>query len=342
MFPDSRQSSRLPFFTNLSEARVLPSTGVTRLHRYIWPFPTPGWSVLPSLHVRRSRLCDHPGPPPLTQTTFLACCAHYPGGPIRADGYRFWRAPAPGSFRIGSAFPAKAPGRHPHRSFRGLLELYSRYGPPSCSPTFRGLCREVPARPVSRPNRSPAIESNHQLFEWVLPPLVICPFGAHALAPGDGKTCSQCSCGQHPEFSAYVLRHHQDQPRPRPVAVGTECHVDDRRASLLRSGQEIPAPRLCRNARPSAFIGDGRRRHDGGKGHAVSQGRILIPLEEGMRSLGRGLAAWLLRDARGVSAELHQASGIHSGEPGEGGTGREARGVPLLFHVPGKEEGSGG
>src|ERR1039458_1019111 len=60
-----------------------------------------------------------------------------------------------------------------------------------------------------------------------------------ALAPGDGKTCTPCSSGQHPEFSAYLLRHHQDQPRPRPVAVGTECHVDDRRASLLRSGQEI-------------------------------------------------------------------------------------------------------
>src|ERR1039458_10026078 len=144
------------------------------------------------------------------------------------------------------------------------------------------------------------------------------------------------------DLGACVLRHHQDQPRPRPVAVGAECHVDDRRASLLRSDQEIPASRLCRNARPSAFIGDGRRRHDGGKGHAVSQGRILIPLEEGMRSLGRGLAAWLLRDARGVSAELHEASGIHSGEPGEGGTGREARGVPLLFQVRGKEEGSGG
>src|SRR5450759_2256639 len=25
---------------------------------------------------------------------------------------------------------------------------------------------------------------HHQLFEWVLPPLVICPFGAHALVPG--------------------------------------------------------------------------------------------------------------------------------------------------------------
>src|ERR1039458_3215067 len=27
-----------------------------------------------------------------------------------------------------------------------------------------------------------------------------------ALAPGDGKTCTPCSSGQHPEFSAYVLR----------------------------------------------------------------------------------------------------------------------------------------
>src|SRR5580658_6133752 len=35
----------------------------------------------------------------------------------------------------------------------------------------------VPARPVSQPNRSPAIESNRQLFAWVLPPLVICPLG---------------------------------------------------------------------------------------------------------------------------------------------------------------------
>ena len=162
-----------------------------------------------------------------------------------------------------------------------------------------------------------------------------------ALAPGDGKTCTPCSSGQHPEFSAYVLRHHQDQPRPRPVAVGTECHVDDRRASLLRSGQEIPAPRLCRNARPSAFIGDGRRRHDGGKGHAVSQGRILIPLEEGMGPFGRGLAAWLLRDARGVSAELHKASGIHSGEPGEGGTVERPEEFPYCFTYLARRKAAG-
>ena len=35
----------------------------------------------------------------------------------------------------------------------------------------------------TRTRRSIAIESNHQLFEWVLSPLVICPFGAHARVP---------------------------------------------------------------------------------------------------------------------------------------------------------------
>jgi hypothetical protein len=44
-------------------------------------------------------------------------------------------------------------------------------------PPFRGLCRGAPAWPVSRPGRAPAIESNHQLFEWVLPPLVMRPLG---------------------------------------------------------------------------------------------------------------------------------------------------------------------
>jgi len=84
---------------------------------------------------------------------------------------------------MGSAFPALAlaRGQRPHCVFRGLLKLHTRYGLPSCSPPFRGLCREVPIRPVSQPNRPPAIESNHQLFEWVLPPLVICPFRGHTL-----------------------------------------------------------------------------------------------------------------------------------------------------------------
>src|ERR1039457_5781450 len=88
-----------------------------------------------------------------------------------------------GFFPIGSAFPGLWSGRRPHCRFRGLLKLYACYGPPDCSPTMRGLCREVSISTVTRAHRSPAIESNHQLFVWVLPPLVISPFGAHQRPP---------------------------------------------------------------------------------------------------------------------------------------------------------------
>ena len=98
-----------------------------------------------------------------------------------------------GFFPFRAAFSAFAPDRHPHCSFRGLLKLYARYGPPDCSPTLCGLCHEVPISPVTRAHRSPAIESNHQLFEWVLPPLVISPFGAHAKAPAPQWFLVYCS-----------------------------------------------------------------------------------------------------------------------------------------------------
>jgi hypothetical protein len=61
-----RHSPVLSCFTNTPEARALPSPGVTRLHRYLWPFPTPRWSAALSGGVRGSRPRDHPGPPPLT------------------------------------------------------------------------------------------------------------------------------------------------------------------------------------------------------------------------------------------------------------------------------------
>src|SRR5689334_18549909 len=111
-----------------------------------------------------------PGYPPLTQITFSACHAHYPGGPKQV---------LVGSFPARAAFPVLQAGRHPHRYFRGLLKLHSRYGLHSCSPTIRGLYREAPPAPVSRLGRSQAIKSYQQLLEWVLPPLVICAFGAH-------------------------------------------------------------------------------------------------------------------------------------------------------------------
>src|SRR5882724_10798969 len=85
-----------------------------------------------------------------------------------------------GFFRIDSAFPASAPGRRHIGPFEACSSFTRVTACQVARPPFCGLCREVPTRPVSQPNRSPAIESNHQLFEWVLPPLVICPFRAHA------------------------------------------------------------------------------------------------------------------------------------------------------------------
>jgi hypothetical protein len=85
----------------------------------------------------------NPEPPSLTQITFLACCAHYPGGPDQVlVGWRVARSRA-GFFPVRAAFPVIGAGRRPHRCFRGLLDLHTRYGLQSCSPTLRGLYREA-------------------------------------------------------------------------------------------------------------------------------------------------------------------------------------------------------
>ena len=46
------------------------------------PFPSPRHGRRP-FRRRWRRDLRHPGPPPITQTTFPACRAHYPGGPDR-------------------------------------------------------------------------------------------------------------------------------------------------------------------------------------------------------------------------------------------------------------------
>src|SRR5256885_429357 len=99
----------------------------------------------------------------------------YPGGPIRANSYVLVRSrtgssgstrPSPLQRRVGTTSHLSRPARTSHalRPARLLAHLSVDF------------YREVSVRPVSRPNRSLAIESNHPLFEWVLPPLVICPF----------------------------------------------------------------------------------------------------------------------------------------------------------------------
>jgi hypothetical protein len=68
----------LTIFESTPEVRVLPSAGITRLHRSydpvrLPPRPPPGSDV-------EAATLAHDGPPPITRITFPTCRAHYPGG----------------------------------------------------------------------------------------------------------------------------------------------------------------------------------------------------------------------------------------------------------------------
>jgi len=100
------------------------------------------------------------GYPPMTQTTFLTCRAHYPGGSYRCVSV---------SFPVRAAFPNYLVGRHPRRHFRGLLKLHSRYGLQDCSPAYGGLLSRG-FSPASYPTKP--LGSYHVLptSTWVNPP----------------------------------------------------------------------------------------------------------------------------------------------------------------------------
>ena len=93
------------------------------------------------------------------------------------DGYRVGALPRRASFPIHTAFPDLAPGRHPHCSFRGLLELYTRYGLPDCSPTFpwtslaRFRSAPLPVLTARQLSNLTINYSNGSLPHWYLAPL---------------------------------------------------------------------------------------------------------------------------------------------------------------------------
>src|ERR1017187_336761 len=111
------------------------------------------------------------GPPPITRNAFPTCRAHYPGKSERV----LLSVASPSR----AAFPVIQAGRHSRLHFRGLLRLYSCYGPLDCSTAQGGLCHEASARPVARPSRSSATRSNRQLSGWILLPLALRAVGAH-------------------------------------------------------------------------------------------------------------------------------------------------------------------
>jgi len=83
------------------EVRALPSTGITRLRRYYGPLRVPAESL--SLPRTLEFASARPGVPPLAQTTFPACRAHYPGGPepVRASVTSRSMLPSPFLRRVG-------------------------------------------------------------------------------------------------------------------------------------------------------------------------------------------------------------------------------------------------
>jgi len=141
-----RQSPHLVCFENAPEVRDLPSTRVTRLPRYDDPVRLPRGPA-PCSAVEAATPVQH-GSPPLTRSPVSTCCSHYPGGPVRV------RLSAASPYR--AAFPILRLGRRPQLPFRGLLRIYSHYGPSICLTAQGGLCRRASTRPVARQSRLPA------------------------------------------------------------------------------------------------------------------------------------------------------------------------------------------
>ena len=111
-----------------------------------------------------------PGSPPITQTTFPACRAQYPGGPNRCLSVSsLFARPSPVNRRVGIhdfTFEARS-------SFTHVTACRVAARPKA------DLCPEASTRPVARPRRSVATMSHRQLHGWILLPLVICAIGAH-------------------------------------------------------------------------------------------------------------------------------------------------------------------
>ena len=125
----------------------------------------------------------NPQPPSLTQTTFSACRAQYPGGPDQVLVGCELRVPA----RVSSlsVLPSPLSGRvGVHITTFEACSSFTRVT--ACTvarPPYVGFIARL------RPGRFPGSgarklsSSTNNLLEWVLPPLVICAVEAHPISP---------------------------------------------------------------------------------------------------------------------------------------------------------------
>src|SRR4051794_6288826 len=125
------------------EPRPLPSTRVTRLRRYYGPLRYPSRSSLSLAGVwLRGSTPRRSGFPRCVDLRVPTCRRHYPGGPLGSD--RSWDGlfqPFPFIPSDGGLPPPSARSA-PHWTFRGLLDVHSRY------PGAPGSARRAAKRPV--------------------------------------------------------------------------------------------------------------------------------------------------------------------------------------------------
>ena len=125
------------------EPRPLPSAGVTRLRRYYGPLRHPRRPGLSLAGVRLRVTRPHRwGFPCCVGSPCTDMPSSLPRWPAGAD--RSWDGlfqPFPCS-PATAAFPVSVPGRLPHWSFRGLLDVHSRYGLPARRTAMRPVCLE--------------------------------------------------------------------------------------------------------------------------------------------------------------------------------------------------------
>src|ERR1022692_1005450 len=167
-FQTHRQSPLRSSFSSAPEARALPSASITRHRRYRDPLRLPGRPS--SFDDVGDAISAGPGSPPITQITFPACRAQYPGGPNRCLSVSSpFARPSPVNWRVGiHDFTFEACS-----GFTRVTACKVAAHPTADS------CPEASTRPVTRPDRSVATMSYRQLHRWILLPPVICAFGAH-------------------------------------------------------------------------------------------------------------------------------------------------------------------
>src|ERR1700686_2533116 len=164
-----RQSPVLSFFKSTSEARVLPSAGITRHHRYRDPLRLPGLAVILTMTLE-AQPPPSPDLPQLPRPLSLHAVLNTPAD--RTGACRFLPCP-----------------RGLPRLTGGSASTTSLSGPAQASLALRparllarpkaDFCPEASTRPVARLGRPVATTSYRQLHGGFLLPRAICAVGAH-------------------------------------------------------------------------------------------------------------------------------------------------------------------